>query len=122
MSFTSYDETRPWARGIAKQVEARLMPPWHASPDQHGVFVNERTLTDAEIGTLVAWARAMGHSDAATLLQQTLDEEMAADKKLSGLAESGINRSAADAAHSDQEPARAGGGRKGAGSARAVRR
>jgi hypothetical protein len=49
-------------------------------------------------------------------LQQTLDEEKAADKKLSGLAEGGINRSAADAAHSeeDEEPeaATAGGARK----------
>src|SRR4029079_17914421 len=53
----------------------------------------------AAYGTLVAWAQAMGHTDAAKLLQQTLDEEKAADKKLSGLAESGINQSAADAAH-----------------------
>ena len=57
----------------------------------------------AAYGTLVAWARAMGHTDAANLLQQTLDEEKAADKKLSGLEESGINRSAADAAHPDED-------------------
>ena len=56
----------------------------------------------AAYGTLVAWAEAMGHGDAARLLQQTLDEEKAADKKLSGLAESGINQSAADAAHPDE--------------------
>jgi ferritin-like metal-binding protein YciE len=54
-------------------------------------------------GTLVAWAQAMGHTEAVTLLQQTLDEEKAADKKLSSLAEGGINQSAADAAHPDQE-------------------
>ena len=52
-------------------------------------------------GTLVAWARAMGHSEAADLLQETLDEEKAADEKLSGLAEGGINQRAADAAHPD---------------------
>ncbi len=52
----------------------------------------------AAYGTLVAWARAMGHEDAADLLEQTLDEEKAADKKLSRLAEGGINRGAADAA------------------------
>jgi ferritin-like metal-binding protein YciE len=56
----------------------------------------------AAYGTLVAWARAMGHTEAAKLLQQTLEEEKAADKKLSGLAEGGINRSAADAAHPDE--------------------
>ena len=55
----------------------------------------------AAYGTLVAWAQTMGHAETAKLLQQTLDEEKAADKKLSGLAEGGINQSAADAAHSD---------------------
>jgi len=57
----------------------------------------------AAYGTLVAWARAMGHTDAANLLQQTLDEEKAADKKLSGLAEGGINQNAADAAASEED-------------------
>jgi ferritin-like metal-binding protein YciE len=78
----------------------------------------------AAYGTLVAWAQAMGHSEAVSLLQRTLDEEKAADKKLSGLAEGGVNRSAAGAAHPDQEPVGAGAsmGRKRALSARAVRR
>ena len=53
----------------------------------------------AAYGTLVAWARAMGHTEAADLLQQTLDEEKATDEKLSSLAEGGINQEAADAAH-----------------------
>jgi len=57
----------------------------------------------AAYGTLVAWAQAMGQSEAAKVLQQTLDEEKAADKKLSGLAEGGINQSAADAAHPEEE-------------------
>jgi ferritin-like metal-binding protein YciE len=57
----------------------------------------------AAYGTLVAWAQAMGHTEAATLLQQTLDEEKAADKKLSDLAESGINRGAADRAHAEND-------------------
>ena len=51
----------------------------------------------AAYGTLVAWAKAMGHTDAAELLQETLDEEKAADEKLTALAESGINQGAADA-------------------------
>jgi ferritin-like metal-binding protein YciE len=57
----------------------------------------------AAYGTLVAWAQAMGHTKVAKLLQQTLDEEKAADKKLSGLAEGGINQGAADAAHADDQ-------------------
>ena len=80
----------------------------------------------AAYGTLVAWAEAMGHTEAAKLLQQTLVEEKAADKKLSGLAESGINQSAADTAHpgEEQEPVGAGGnaGRKGASTTKAGRR
>ena len=54
----------------------------------------------AAYGTLVAWARTLGLTEAVDLLQQTLDEEKAADEKLSGLAESGINQEAADAAQS----------------------
>ena len=53
----------------------------------------------AAYGTLVAWARTMGHHKAGDLLQQILDEEKAADEKLSSLAEDGINQEAADAAH-----------------------
>jgi ferritin-like metal-binding protein YciE len=69
----------------------------------------------AAYGTLVAWANAMGHTEAAELLQQTLDEEKAADEKLSALAEGGINQGAADTAHADEEdqpPAAVGGAGK----------
>jgi ferritin-like metal-binding protein YciE len=59
----------------------------------------------AAYGTLVAWATAMGHTEAADLLQQILDEEKAADEKLSGLAEGGINQEAASSAHPDEEQA-----------------
>src|SRR6476620_1861367 len=57
----------------------------------------------AAYGTLVAWARALGHHQAAELLQQTLAEEKAADEKLSELAEAGINQSAADASQPEEE-------------------
>src|SRR3954471_4559482 len=43
----------------------------------------------AAYGTLIAWARTMGHDEAADLLQETLDEEKAADEKLNALAEGG---------------------------------
>ena len=57
MSFMSYEETRPWARAIARKVAAHEMPPWFASGPK-GVFSNERGLTDAEIGTIVSWVDA----------------------------------------------------------------
>lgn len=46
-------------------------------------------------GTLIAWAKQLGREDCASVLAQNLREEEAADKKLSGLAESGVNREAA---------------------------
>jgi ferritin-like metal-binding protein YciE len=49
----------------------------------------------AAYGTLVAWAGALDLPNAAELLQESLDEEGATDKVLSGLAEGGINRDAA---------------------------
>jgi ferritin-like metal-binding protein YciE len=46
-------------------------------------------------GTLVEWAKQLGRQDCASVLAQNLNEEKAADKKLTSLAESGINRKAA---------------------------
>jgi mono/diheme cytochrome c family protein len=57
MSFMDYQETRPWARAIARKVEAREMPPWFAS-EPTGVFSNERGLTDREIDSIVRWVDA----------------------------------------------------------------
>ena len=75
----------------------------------------------AAYGTLVAWARVMGHTEAADLLQETLDEEKAADEKLSSLAEGGINqaggRSRAQAKTRAIRKGRRGRGRRRAGQA-----
>ncbi|MEA2906918.1 MAG: hypothetical protein QOG83_1565 [Alphaproteobacteria bacterium] len=49
----------------------------------------------ARYGTLVAWAKQLGRNDCASLLQKTLDEEKAADRKLTELAESRLNLKAA---------------------------
>ena len=46
-------------------------------------------------GTLVAWATQLGRSDCASVLQKNLDEEKAADQKLTALAEKSVNRKAA---------------------------
>ena len=47
-------------------------------------------------GTLVQWAKQLGRSDCASVLQQNLDEEKATDKKLTELAESKINLQVAE--------------------------
>lgn len=48
----------------------------------------------AGYGTLRTWAQLLGHEDAVKLLQTTLDEEGATDKKLTALAEGGVNEAA----------------------------
>ena len=42
-------------------------------------------------GTLIEWARDLGHKEAINLLQQTLDEEKKADRLLSQIAKSSAN-------------------------------
>jgi ferritin-like metal-binding protein YciE len=46
-------------------------------------------------GTLIAWAKQLGRNDCASMLQKNLDEEKAADKKLTAMAEASVNRKAA---------------------------
>jgi ferritin-like metal-binding protein YciE len=46
-------------------------------------------------GTLIAWARQLGHREVVTLLLQTLGEERMADRKLTFMAEAKVNRKAA---------------------------
>jgi mono/diheme cytochrome c family protein len=55
MSLITYQEVRPWAKAISKAVDNKQMPPWHANEKTHGVFANERTLTQDEIATIVKW-------------------------------------------------------------------
>jgi ferritin-like metal-binding protein YciE len=46
----------------------------------------------ARYGTLIAWARQLGRSDCAGVLEPTLNEEKAADKKLTAIADARVNR------------------------------
>jgi hypothetical protein len=56
MSLVSYEETRPWARSIKTRVASRQMPPWHIDRTV-GIqkFTNDRSLSDAQIDTIVRW-------------------------------------------------------------------
>jgi mono/diheme cytochrome c family protein len=56
MSLVTFEETRPWAKAIKRQVETRTMPPWELDKTvgiQH--FQNDPSLTDAQIDTIVRW-------------------------------------------------------------------
>ncbi len=56
MALQTYAESRPWARSIKNRVATRQMPPWHIDKSV-GIqdFQNDRSLTDAQIATIVRW-------------------------------------------------------------------
>ena len=59
MSLVTYEETRPWAKSIKQRVITRNMPPWHIDQTvgiQH--FQNDRSLSEAQIATIVRWVDA----------------------------------------------------------------
>ncbi len=57
----------------------------------------------AAYGSVIAWAKAMGHDEVASLLAETLAEEKAADATLTELAEGGINDAAASGESETEE-------------------
>jgi hypothetical protein len=59
MSLVTYEEVRPWVRSIKTRVASREMPPWHLDKGI-GVqkFINDRSLNDAQIDTIVRWIDA----------------------------------------------------------------
>ena len=57
MALIGYQETRPWAKAMKQAVLSKKMPPWFADPN-YGHFSNDRSLTQTEIDTLVAWVDA----------------------------------------------------------------
>jgi hypothetical protein len=57
MSLLTFEEARPWAKSIAKNVAAGEMPPWKINPN-HGTFSNDMSLTQLEIDTIVNWVNA----------------------------------------------------------------
>jgi hypothetical protein len=54
-ALMSYQDVAKRAAQIAAITQARVMPPWKATPG-YGDFANERTLTDQQIATIREWA------------------------------------------------------------------
>ena len=52
----TFDDAKRRAKGIAEVVEDRRMPPWHADP-RFGHFSNDRSLSNRERATLLAWVK-----------------------------------------------------------------
>src|ERR1019366_6205236 len=54
-SLLTYQQARPWAKAMKEAVLLRKMPPWFADP-HYGKFSNDRSLSQSDVDTLVAWA------------------------------------------------------------------
>ena len=54
MALMNYQDVRPWAKSIREAVLTKKMPPWFADPNV-GHFSNDRSLSQAEIDTIVGW-------------------------------------------------------------------
>src|ERR1700688_4271504 len=53
----TYEQARPWAPSMKRVVQQKMMPPWFADPN-FGHFSNDRSLTQKEISTILAWVNA----------------------------------------------------------------
>ncbi len=54
VSFTTYEDARPWAKAIKEEVLSRRMPPWGAVKG-FGEFQDDRSLTQEEIDLIAQW-------------------------------------------------------------------
>jgi hypothetical protein len=54
MSLLDHASARPWAKSIARVVQARDMPPWSAESD-HRSWSNDMSLSGEEVATIVRW-------------------------------------------------------------------
>ena len=59
MSLVTWEQTRPYATAIKNRVETHQMPPWHIDKTV-GIqkYKNDRSLSDAQIDTIVRWVAA----------------------------------------------------------------
>ncbi len=83
--------------GIVKEGEAIIKEYKGSAALDAGLLAAAQAVEHYEIsryGTLRTWAGELGHSTSVDLLQQTLEEEEATDKKLTELAESVVNQEA----------------------------
>jgi hypothetical protein len=57
MPLLTYQQVRPFAAAIKEAVALRKMPPWFADP-HYGKFSNDKSLSQADIDTIVAWVKS----------------------------------------------------------------
>lgn len=85
-------------KGLIKENESLLNEDGDRLTLDAGMIAGAQKVEHYEIaayGTMRTYAQRLGEPEAATLLQQTLDEEKETDRKLTELAESAVNPQAA---------------------------
>ncbi|APG60575.1 ferritin-like domain-containing protein [Christiangramia salexigens] len=84
-------------KGLIKEAESFLKEDAEAEVRDAGLIADAQRVEHYEIsayGTLVRYAKELGHDKIAARLQKTLDEEYNADNKLDKLAEGRLNKKA----------------------------
>jgi ferritin-like metal-binding protein YciE len=95
--------------GIIKEGSDLLDEDFDGAVLDAGIIAGAQRAEHYEIGaygSVIAWARQIGEGEVASLLEETLEEEKGADKKLSDLAESSINQEAASERGGDNAESR----------------
>lgn len=88
----------PAIKGILEEGEEDMKEAKNPDVLDAGMIADAQAVEHYEIaryGTMIAWAKQLGMTDSASLLQQTLDQEYSADRLLTKLAEGSLNRQAA---------------------------
>jgi ferritin-like metal-binding protein YciE len=96
----------PALKGLVQETEELISEAKNADVLDAGLIGCAQAVEHYEMaryGTLKAWAEQLEMEDAAELLEETLDEEKAADEKLSELALAGLNREAEGEGEEDDE-------------------
>jgi len=83
--------------GLIEEGEEVISEQKNSNALDAGLIISAQKVEHYEIaayGSLCSWAEQMGHNDALELLRETLEEEKAADEKLTEIAESVANTQA----------------------------
>ncbi|MGH6736150.1 MAG: ferritin-like domain-containing protein [Methyloceanibacter sp.] len=91
-------KTCPGIKGIIEEGQESIKDAKDPDVLDAGMIADAQAVEHYEIaryGTMIAWANQLGMTDAAHLLQETLDQEYNADRLLTELAEGQLNRQAA---------------------------
>jgi ferritin-like metal-binding protein YciE len=92
--------------GMVEEAE-EVMEEYKGSPAlDAGLLAAAQSMEHYEIaryGTLVSWARQLGHEEAEQLLRETLEEEKRTDELMTQLAETALNQMAEEAEGEDDD-------------------